>query len=145
MLFYEDPYELLFFLRMPNFVKVGYKPKTSSLLRPPYYPNPGSGGKHEKWIYLTIRKNGVPDLEYVVPWVSLLHSTKNFDRATTGTCRLGPRCKGTQKPCFCPFWGGKKIEIQNFFFLQISLFVGPIDGINNIFFSEVTYWLYKDF
>ena len=41
--------------------------------------------------------------------------------------------------------GAEKNRNSNFFFLQISLFVGPIDGINNIFFSEVTYWLYKDF
>ena len=36
-----------------------------------------------------------------------------------------------------PILGWKKFEIQKFFFLQISLFIGPIDGINNIFFSEV--------
>ena len=46
---------------------------------------------------------------------------------------------------FLPILGWKNPEIQKFFFLQISFFVGPIDGINNIFFSEVTYWLYKDF
>ena len=49
------------------------------------------------------------------------------------------------KTRFLPILGLKNPEIQKFFFLQISLFVGPIDGINNIFFSEVTYWLYKDF
>ena len=42
-------------------------------------------------------------------------------------------------------FGAENFEIQKFFFLQISIFVGPIDGINNIFFSEVPYWLYKDF
>ena len=114
----KDPNKFLLIQRTPGLIKVGYKPKTSSLLRPPYYPNPGSGGKHEKWIYLTIRKKGVPDLEYVVPWVISLHSTKNFDRATTGTCRLGHRCKGTQKPCFSPFWGGKKSKFKNFFFFK---------------------------
>ena len=42
-------------------------------------------------------------------------------------------------------FGAEKNRNSKIFFLQISLFVGPIDGINNIFFSEVTYWLYKDF
>ena len=46
---------------------------------------------------------------------------------------------------FLPILGRKNFEIQKFFFLQISLFVGPIDGINNIFFSEEPYWLHRDF
>ena len=49
---------------------------------------------------------------------------------------LAPGSKAP-KTRFLPILGLKNPEIQKFFFLQISLFVGPIDGINNIFFSEV--------
>ena len=42
---------------------------------------------------------------------------------------------------FLPILGEKNFEIQNFFFLQISLFLGPIDGISNIFSSSVPFWL----
>ena len=34
---------------------------------------------------------------------------------------------------FLPILGVKNSENQKFFFLQISIFLGPIDGINDIF------------
>ena len=40
--------------------------------------------------------------------------------------------------------GVKNPEIQKNFFLQISLFLGPIDGINIIFSSGVPVWLHSD-
>ena len=46
---------------------------------------------------------------------------------------------------FLPILGWKNSEIQKFFFLQISLFIGPIDGISNIFSLDQPYWLYSDF
>ena len=49
------------------------------------------------------------------------------------------------KTMFLPILGRKNFEIQKFFFLQISIFVGPIDGINNIFFSGVPFLVYNDF
>ena len=45
---------------------------------------------------------------------------------------------------FLPILGRKKSEIQKFFFLQISLFIGPIDGTNNIFLSGLPFRLYSD-
>ena len=42
-------------------------------------------------------------------------------------------------------FGVEKFQIRKFFFLQISIFVGPIDGINNIFSLNQPYWLYSDF
>ena len=45
------------------------------------------------------------------------------------------------KTTFLPIFGVKNPEIQKFFFLQISLFLGPIDGINNIFSPGVPFWL----
>ena len=39
----------------------------------------------------------------------------------------------------------KSFEIPNFFLPQISLFIGPIDGISNIFSLDQPYWLYSDF
>ena len=46
---------------------------------------------------------------------------------------------------FLPILGVKNSEIQKFFFLQISLFLGPIDGPNNIFWWGLPFWLYSDF
>ena len=40
---------------------------------------------------------------------------------------------GALKTRFLPILGVKNPEIQNFFLPQISLFLGPIDGLNNIF------------
>ena len=48
------------------------------------------------------------------------------------------------KTRFLPILGVKNSEIQNFFLLQISLFLGPIDGPNNIFWSGLPFWLYGD-
>ena len=45
------------------------------------------------------------------------------------------------KTMFLPIFGQKNSEIQKFFFLQISLFWGPIDDINNIFSPGVPFWL----
>ena len=39
----------------------------------------------------------------------------------------------------------KSFEIPKFFLPQISLFIGPIDGIINIFSLDQPYWLYSDF
>ena len=39
----------------------------------------------------------------------------------------------------------KSFEIPKFFLPQISLFIGPIDGISNIFSLDQPYWLYSDF
>ena len=46
--------------------------------------------------------------------------------------RLAPGVKAL-KMTFLPVFGVKNSENQNFFFLQISIFLGPIDGINDIF------------
>ena len=46
---------------------------------------------------------------------------------------------------FLPILTLKSVEIPKFFFLQISLFKGAIDGINNIFFSGVPFLVYNDF
>ncbi len=40
--------------------------------------------------------------------------------------------------------GVKKGEIQKFFFLQFSKFLGPIDGTDNIFLSGAPFWLYSE-
>ena len=53
---------------------------------------------------------------------------------------LAPGSKAP-KTRFLPILGLKNPEIQKFFFLQISLFVGPIDGICNIFSPGVPFWL----
>ena len=45
---------------------------------------------------------------------------------------------------FLPILGVKNSEIQKFFLLQISLFLGPIDGPNNIFLPGLPFWLYSD-
>ena len=42
-------------------------------------------------------------------------------------------------------FGAENFEIQKFFFLQISLFIGPIDGTDNNFLSGLPFWLYCDF
>ena len=39
----------------------------------------------------------------------------------------------------------KSFEIPKFFLPQISLLIGPIDGIINIFSLEQPYWLYNNF
>ena len=94
-------------------------------------------------IFSEIRKNGNPAFEYVKPWVILLHSPKYFGRATTGTCPFGPRKMGTQNQVFAHF-GGENFWNSKIFFLQISLFLGPIDDINNIFSPGLPFWLYSD-
>ena len=48
------------------------------------------------------------------------------------------------KMTFLPILEVKNSEIQKFSFLQISLFLGQIDGINNIFSSGLPFWLYRD-
>ena len=52
---------------------------------------------------------------------------------------LGPTVK-TDKITARPFWGGKKGEIQKFFFLQFTIDLGPIDAYNKNFFSDLTLW-----
>ena len=54
---------------------------------------------------------------------------------------LAPGSK-TPKTTFLSIFGVKNPEIQKFFFLQISLFLGPIDDINNIFSPDLPFWLY---
>ena len=48
------------------------------------------------------------------------------------------------KKTFLPIFGGKNSENQKNFFLQISIFLGPIDGINDIFLSGLPFWLYSE-
>ena len=45
------------------------------------------------------------------------------------------------KMTFLPILGWKNSEIQKFFFLQISLFIGPIGGTNKIFLLGLPFWL----
>ena len=45
---------------------------------------------------------------------------------------------------FLPILGRKNSEIQKFFFLQISLIIGPIGGTNNIFLLGLPFWLHSD-
>ena len=47
------------------------------------------------------------------------------------------------KTRFLAVLGAKKIEIQKFFLLPISHFLGPIDGLNNIFLPGLLFWLYS--
>ena len=57
--------------------------------------------------------------------------------------RLAPGVEAL-KMTFLPILGVKNSENQNFFFLQISIFLGPIDGINDIFLSGLPFWLYSE-
>ena len=70
--------------------------------------------------------------------------TKKILAGAVGAHPVLPPGSKAPKTTFLPIFGVKNPEIQKFFFLQISLFVGPIDGVNNIFFSEVPYWLHND-
>ena len=45
---------------------------------------------------------------------------------------------------FLPILGVKNSENQKFFFPQISLFLGPIDGHLKNFLSALPFWLYND-
>ena len=56
---------------------------------------------------------------------------------------LAPGMKAL-KTTFLPILGVKNPEIQNFFFLQFSIFLRPIVGINNIFLSGAPFWLYSE-
>ena len=67
---------------------------------------------------------------------------KNLGRGSGGTCPFSPRNEGIQNEVFRPFWG-EKVEIQKFFLLPISHFLGPIDGLNNIFLPGLLFWLYS--
>ena len=60
------------------------------------------------------------------------HRPKNFGRETSGKIPFGPWREGPKKDVFAHF-GGEKSRKSKFFFLQISIFLGPIDGINDIF------------
>ena len=57
--------------------------------------------------------------------------------------RLAPGVKAL-KTTFLPVLGVKNSENQNFFFPQICLFLGPIDGTNDIFCSGLPFWLYSE-
>ena len=65
---------------------------------------------------------------------------KNFGGGSGGTPRFAPRQQGPQNDVFAHF-GGKKIRNSKFFFLQICLFLGPIDAISNIFSPGLPFWL----
>ena len=56
---------------------------------------------------------------------------------------LAPGVKAL-KMRFLPVSRVKNPEIQKFLFLQISKFLGPIDGTNNIFLSGAPFWLYSE-
>ena len=60
-----------------------------------------------------------------------------------GTCPFGSRREGPQNDVFARF-GGEKFRKSKIFFLQISIFLGPIDGINDIFLSGLPFWLYSE-
>ena len=47
------------------------------------------------------------------------------------------------KTTFLPILGVKNPEIQKKFFLQFSIFLGPIDGTNDIFLSGLPFLLYS--
>ena len=61
-----------------------------------------------------------------------------------GAHALLPSGMKALKNRFLPILGWKNSEIQNFFFLQISLFIGPIGGSNNIFLLGLRFWLQSD-
>ena len=141
---FKDPNDLIFILRKPGFIKSGYKHNMSSF-------KANIIGK--SWIWRKTRKiNFLRYTEKLCPrfWICCLLSyfpspTTKILAGAVGAHPLLAFGVKALKNRFLPIFGWKKSEIQQFFFLQISLFIGPIDGINNTFFSEVPYWLHKDF
>ena len=71
-------------------------------------------------------------------------NTKSLAGAVGAHPFLAPRSKAP-KTTILPILRRKILEIQNFFLLQISLFIGPIDGINNNFLLGLPFWGYGDF
>ena len=103
----------------------------------------GFDGNHEKWIFSKIRKKVIPVLKYVEHKVILQYSPKDYGRELMGKIVMAHGVKAP-KMTFLPILGVKNSENQNFFFLQISIFLGPIDGINDIFWSGLPFWLYSE-
>ena len=63
-------------------------------------------------------------------------------RAVGAHAHLAPGVRALKNE-FLPIFGVKNSENQKFFFPQISLFLGPIDGPNNIFSWGLAFWLYS--
>ena len=60
------------------------------------------------------------------------HRPKNLGRETLDNTPFGPWREGPKKDVFAHF-GGEKSRKSKIFFPQISIFLGPIEGINDIF------------
>ena len=67
--------------------------------------------------------------------------TKKILAGAVGAHPVLPPGSKAPKTTFLPILGVKKSEIQKIFFLQICLFLGPIDAINNIFSPGLPFWL----
>ena len=138
----KDPNHLIFILRKPGFLKSGYKLNMSSF-------KANIIGK--SWIWRKTRKiNFLRYTEKLCPRFWICCSLSYFASPTTkilaGAVGAHPLLAFGAKALknrFLPIFGRKKSEIQKFFFLQISLFIGPIDGTNNIFLSGLPVWLYS--
>ena len=72
---------------------------------------------------------------------NLKEKCKKISKKVAGQNGFRPECENQ----FLPILTLKSCEIPKIFFLQISLFIGAIDGINNIFFSGVPFLVYNDF
>ena len=141
---FKDPNDLIFILRKPGFIKSGYKHNMSSF-------KANIIGK--SWIWRKTRKiNFLRYTEKLGPrfWICCLLSyfpsltTKILAGAVGAHPVLAPGMQAL-KNRFLPILGPKNFEIPKFFFLQISLFIGPIGGTNNNFLSGLPIWLYSDF
>ena len=135
--------EVLFMLRMTGLIKLGYNPNKSSF----------STLLHTQILdWVELRKNeiiqncGKKESQILdMLFIELFRFTdQNFLAGAVGAHPLlAPGVKAL-KMTFLPILGQKNFKIPKFFFLQISLFMGPIDGTNDIFLSGLPFRLYSN-
>ena len=134
---WKDPNDFLFILRMPGLIKLGYKHSESSFqgLDIPKY---GFWWKSREMNFLQNTEKQQSSFKICWTQGNFAVLAKKLGSGIDGKNGYSPRPEGTQNDVFVRF-GGEKFRKSKIFFPQICLFLGPIDGTNDIFWSGLLF------
>ena len=140
---WKDPNYLLFILKMTGFLKQCNNPNKSTFSMTIHIKILDVVENGKNGFSQNCKKSSSQILDML--FIELFWCTdQNILVGAVGAHPLLAPGSRAPKTTFFPILGVKNPEIQNLFLLQISLFLGPIDGINIIFLSGVSVWLHSD-
>ena len=140
---WKDPNYLLFILKMTGLLKQGHNSNKGTFEATIYTKMLDVEENRNNAFSQNCKKSSSQILDML--FIELFWCTdQNILAGAVGAHPLLAPGAGALKTRFLPILGQKIFEIQKFFFPQISLFIGPIDGLSNIFWSGLPFWLYID-